>query len=267
MRRAGCRLSFIALVVAGLITPFTIVMSDEGTVPEVLWSDSVKDSFADAGKDGKPLLIDVWAVWCAPCKLMDRTTYRDPHVIEGAKKFVALKIDADIQKNFIERYQVDAFPTVLFLDGEGREIARRMGFVDAKTILAAFSAVLDGYPGYLAAAGSKTPEAREAVGRYLLAAGNGTDALPHLKAALKAAGSDAERRASLDLAIAQAQFLAGDAKGAAAAFAKLAAQAGDQQGPALLGLVRAERERGREAQAAAAEKKLREQFPALAAGL
>lgn len=74
---------------------------------------------------GKPVMLDFYADWCASCKLMEATTFRDPRVEEALKDFVVLKIDitANSQdtKALMQQFSVVAPPTFLFLNKEGQE--------------------------------------------------------------------------------------------------------------------------------------------------
>jgi len=77
-------------------------------------------------KTERPVVVDVFATWCGPCKLLDRTTWRDPEVVRWlTEAAIALKIDGDRQPELVERYRIDAYPTVLVLDGEG-DVRRRL---------------------------------------------------------------------------------------------------------------------------------------------
>ena len=214
------------------------------------------------------MLVDVWAVWCVPCKEMDETTYRDARVVELAAGFVPLKIDADVATSFVERYRVDAFPTLLFLDGRGREIARWRGAVTAEPLARMMERVGGGYAAYLGAVErEEDPQAAVAVADYLIAAGNAPGAVDHLQKSLKALKrTEPAVRDALELHLGDAQAAAGEWKAARKTYERLADQAVQPEirGQALVGLVRAERERGREAQAAAALERLRTEFPGLA---
>ncbi len=83
-----------------------------------------------AREEKKPILVDVYATWCGPCKLMDRTTFSDPGVGAWAKKtVVAAKVDAEKGegRHLAQRYAISSFPSVLFLDASGNEIDRLLG--------------------------------------------------------------------------------------------------------------------------------------------
>jgi len=235
----------------------------------IAWIESFAPALQRAEEQGRPVLVDVWAVWCVPCKEMEETTYRDSRVVELTAGFVPLKIDADVATSFVERYRVDAFPTLLFLDGRGREIARWRGAIAAEPLAGLLERIGDGYAGYLDGLERVSdPEAALAVAGYLQAAGNPPGAAGHLEEALKALRkSEPAVRERLELRLGEALAAGGEWKAACKTYQRLADQAErpEIRGEALAGLVRAERERGRETQAAAALERLRAEFPGLAA--
>lgn len=77
---------------------------------------------------GKIIMIDAMASWCGPCKLMDAQAFQHPKFKELAKDFVLLKVDADIDKGFARKYSIDAFPSVIFVNKEGKEVHRFVGY-------------------------------------------------------------------------------------------------------------------------------------------
>jgi thiol-disulfide isomerase/thioredoxin/Flp pilus assembly protein TadD len=83
-----------------------------------------------AKAENKPVMLDVVASWCGPCKIMDRTTFSDPGVVAWAKKTVVpARVDAEKGegRRISARYQAFSFPTVVFLDGDGNEVDRLVG--------------------------------------------------------------------------------------------------------------------------------------------
>lgn len=255
---------------APLFLVLGLLGSSAAPAGEMAWSEDPKGALATARQTGRPVLVDVWAVWCAPCKLMEKTTYRDEKVLAAAAGFVALKVDADQQKAFTQRYEVGPLPATLFLDGDGREIGRRVGFLEAPEMAGLLNTVASGFSGYQKAfAAKKDPAAAELIGRYYLAAGNPAGAQDYLKKALKASSADPAAKAALQLALAEAQLGIGDAKGAAAAFVSLAGGEAPREtrARALAGLRQAELARGREKEAQEVLERLRRDFPDLAPAL
>jgi len=78
----------------------------------------------------KPYFIDFTADWCAPCKMMDKTTFRDYNVVEYAKKhFIAVQLDmSDFDAIELQAmYNIKSLPTILFFDSLGNLIGRTTG--------------------------------------------------------------------------------------------------------------------------------------------
>ena len=98
-----------------------------------------------AQAEKKPIMVDLYATWCGPCKLLDRNTFADEEIGAWAKTtLVSAKIDAEKGEGtrLARRYAVHSFPTVLFLDSSGNEIDRLMGAYDARSFRANADTIL-----------------------------------------------------------------------------------------------------------------------------
>lgn len=264
MRRRSFVFPATATLAAALILAAP-ASAEEGGIP---WADSLAPALDLAEKSGKPVLVDVWAIWCVPCHEMDQTTYRDERVIREAEEFVPLKVDADVKTSFIERFRVDAYPTLLVLDGRGREITRFRGKIETEALLELMRTVREGYATYQY--GLERPDdpiAARQIADYFTAVGNAEGAVTQVRACLKSmkAANRAERDA-MELCLGETQCAAGSFKAACKTLSRLAdeAETSETRGKALLALVRAERERGREDAAAQAVTRLRAEHPELA---
>jgi thiol:disulfide interchange protein len=59
------------------------------------WHASLADGLAAAEREGKPVLIDMWATWCKNCLTMDKTTLVDPSVKQALDGYVKIKFQAE----------------------------------------------------------------------------------------------------------------------------------------------------------------------------
>jgi thioredoxin-like negative regulator of GroEL len=253
------------LIVVGLSS----AAADTSTIA---WSEDLGDSSRRAVEQTKPLLIDVWAVWCAPCKEMEETTYADERVVTLARdRFVVLKVDADLKDSFIERYSIAAYPTLLFVDGEGQELARREGLVRTEELLPLAERIADGYAAYVDAMnGPGSGSAARFVREYLVSLSSVEIAVERCRSMARSVRRKAPgEEAAIRLELGWALLTADSPREAVKVFSALVESSGPPavRGSALTGLVRAEQARGRDEQAAAALESLRQEYPERAAQL
>ncbi len=91
------------------------------------------------------VLVDVYTDWCGWCKKLDQEVFADARVAEAARDLVAIRVDAEKGgEKVAERYSVEGFPTILFVDGSGNVVKRVDGYVDAAEMLRILSALPKG---------------------------------------------------------------------------------------------------------------------------
>ena len=80
-----------------------------------------------------PVVVDVWATWCAPCKMMAPQFDIAARELKG--RAVLAKLDSDANPQTAARFAIRSIPTLLMLRG-GNEIKRLSGAMQAPQIVA-----------------------------------------------------------------------------------------------------------------------------------
>jgi hypothetical protein len=80
------------------------------------WHEWGEEAFVAAAQDDKPILLDIGAVWCHWCHVMDRESYESPALAEIInQRFIAVKVDRDERPDVDARYQA----AVQAMSGQG----------------------------------------------------------------------------------------------------------------------------------------------------
>lgn len=97
-----------------------------------------KTILAKAKKENKLVFIDAYAVWCGPCKLMVKNIFPLKPVGDYYNaNFVNAKIDMEKGEgiDLAKKFNVKVFPTYLFINGDGEEVHRTIGYVEEKDFI------------------------------------------------------------------------------------------------------------------------------------
>jgi thioredoxin-related protein len=97
-----------------------------------------QEILAKAKAEKKLVFLDAYASWCGPCKKLSNSTFPDPEV--GAffnQHFVNAKIDMEKGEGveLSEKFKVAAFPTLIFVDSNGVEVHRAMGYLSPEQLI------------------------------------------------------------------------------------------------------------------------------------
>jgi thiol:disulfide interchange protein DsbD len=121
--------------IAGLIFATVLIGSWMMRGPGVTWHPYSEQVLAEAQRQQKPVILDFYADWCAPCRELDEVTFHDPEIVNQTKRdIIMIKVDLTrkgnpVHADLLGQYNVKGVPTVVFLDHQGKE-RRNLRLVD-----------------------------------------------------------------------------------------------------------------------------------------
>lgn len=169
------------------------VRADGEIVSAVEWfHGSLEQALEQAKAQDKLVLMDVGAYWCPPCHRLDEEVFVLPEVGQRlAEGYIALHVDAEKGEGpeLVERYHVQAYPTVLVLEPTGVEKGRIVDFLPGDQLLAALGRIAEGgnVLAELADAVEADPDdlkKQQALAHAYLLAADAEAAAPHMQTVL-----------------------------------------------------------------------------------
>lgn len=110
------------------------------------------DILAKAKKEKKYVFLDAYTTWCGPCKWMDKNVFPEASVGEFFNKnFVNAKIDMEKGEgiDIAKTYEIQAYPTYIFVDGDGKLVHRLVGSMPAESFITAAGEALNPETQYI----------------------------------------------------------------------------------------------------------------------
>ncbi len=109
------------------------VSKEPHSAGRVKWNDWSDEVFARAKKEDKLVLLDLEAVWCHWCHVMDEKTYSDPSVVHLLdKSVIAVKVDQDSRPDLSNKYEKYGWPAIIVFNADGKELAKRSGYIESE---------------------------------------------------------------------------------------------------------------------------------------
>jgi thiol:disulfide interchange protein DsbD len=105
----------------------------------VNFSHDYKAALKEAKSQSKPMLIDFETTWCGPCKQMDQWVYNADLVVAKSVSLVSVKVDGDDNRDLVKQFKVNAYPTIILVGSDGKELRRLVGYQSVNQMVAFLS--------------------------------------------------------------------------------------------------------------------------------
>lgn len=99
---------------------------------------SLSTALKKAKADRKYIFVDAYAIWCAPCRQLKLSTFKDRKATDFFNtNFVNVSLDMEKGEgiNLALKWDVQEYPTLLILDYNGKVILRSIGYLNAKQLI------------------------------------------------------------------------------------------------------------------------------------
>src|SRR5277367_3647342 len=112
--------------------------------PHLNWQPWSDQAFSNAKRENRFVLLDLEAVWCHWCHVMDANTYSDPAVIKLLhSRYIVVKVDQDSRPDLSARYEDYGWPATIVFDSDGKEIVKRQGYLAPDEMASLLQAIID----------------------------------------------------------------------------------------------------------------------------
>jgi len=134
------------LIVLGIFLAYIAINAKPSALDWVHYENGTIEQLQESGK---PVFIDFYADWCAPCKEMDRETFKDERVVELARQFTMIKVDCtapdESVRKFMNEFEATGMPTFVFINRQGKELTelREIGFVGPEKFIEKMNQLLE----------------------------------------------------------------------------------------------------------------------------
>lgn len=110
----------------------------------VKWEKWEPQVFERAKREKRYVLLEMEAVWCHWCHVMEETTYKDPEVLKKlGEHYITVKVDQDARPDLSSRYEEYGWPATVIFSPEGNEIVCLSGYQPPRKMAAVLQGVVD----------------------------------------------------------------------------------------------------------------------------
>ena len=119
-----------------------MIVCGSSMAAEIPWSTDIEESLQRAAANGQPVLMEFTADWCVFCKKMEKNTFTNADVAQRiSRNFVAVKVDADQNKDLVKELGIKGLPAILIVSPDLTVIERISGFQTPEALIPKLDAV------------------------------------------------------------------------------------------------------------------------------
>lgn len=131
----------------------------------IRWHKFNQQAFDLAGREHKPVLLDLGASWCHWCHVMDDSTYENPEVINYlSKNYICIKANQDKRPDLYAKYKDYGWPATVIFHEDGRELLKEAGYFPPAEFLLLIQKTYNDYS--YTKPSIKTPENKVSTGKW-----------------------------------------------------------------------------------------------------
>lgn len=132
---------FVGLGFASCKSTSKTATTSEDSPQSISWvsTSTLEEAQQNAEAAGKPIFVDVSAVWCGYCKKMKKNVYTDAAVATAMNNgFIPLALDGEKSDGaeLVSKLGINGYPTQLIMDVKGNVIRKNSGYLDANQLIA-----------------------------------------------------------------------------------------------------------------------------------
>lgn len=126
----------LAMLVAVILASHDSGVQPTGGAAALPWERDLPTALTRASGEGKLVMVDFYTDWCQWCKRMDQNTFTDVEVQMALQGVVTVRLNAEKEgREDAARFNVEGFPTLIFLDSRGAEVGRIPGYMEPRPFL------------------------------------------------------------------------------------------------------------------------------------
>ncbi len=131
-----------AFILVGFFLQISTIQAADNS--KIVWQPWSEQIFERAARENKLVILDLEAVWCHWCHVMDEKTYHDPAVVKLIKQhYIAVRVDQDANPDISIRYEEYGWPATVILKANGSELVKRRGYIPPENMARLLQAVVD----------------------------------------------------------------------------------------------------------------------------